>query len=147
MIVNYTAIELYFSIKSNFDFCNNHATRDVHGHAVHCTSFMILLSTIDLHLTTEEHILRISSFVTLLLALIFLRDNFTKTWRYYAERETTYSNFAIFMEGLPNKDTLKIEAQENTIGLKLRQFFGNDYLFPNHPRIAKINLIGEFEHL
>ena len=81
---------------------------------------MILLSTIDLHLTTEEHILRISSFVTLLIALIYMRDHFTKTWRYYDERETTYANFAIFMENLPSKAELQEEGEGHTIGQKLR---------------------------
>ena len=64
--------------------------------------------------------MRISSFVTLLFSLIYLRDHFTKTWRYYAERETTYSNFSIFLEGLPKRDILRAEGENNTIGIKLR---------------------------
>lgn len=49
-----------------------------------------------------------------------MRDHFTKTWRYYDERETTYANFAIFMENLPSRAELQEEGQDNTIGRKLR---------------------------
>jgi hypothetical protein len=43
-----------------------------------------------------------------------------------------------------NLPTKKILEGKVKIGQLLRDFFGNETLFPEKPRIAKLNLIGEF---
>lgn len=58
---------------------------------------MILFSNIREHVTTNEHIMRLSSFATLLFALVYLRDQFTKSWEYYDERKTSYSDFSVLI--------------------------------------------------
>jgi hypothetical protein len=47
---------------------------------------MVLLSNISFIVATDEHIVRLTSFLTLLVALVYVRDNFTKTWMYFDER-------------------------------------------------------------
>ena len=62
---------------------------------------MVLFANIIEHLSDFELMLRLSSFGTLLLALIYIRDNFTKTWMYYDERETSYADFSLIIKNIP----------------------------------------------
>ena len=84
---------------------------------------MVLLSNISSSLTTDEHIIRLTSFLTLLVMLIYIRDHFTKTWMYYDERYTTYGDFSILIEKIPSKNELKDHSK--TIGQRLRGFFSD----------------------
>jgi hypothetical protein len=105
-ILNYAAIDIYFAYHENQDFCINHVERVVDGTVIHCTSFMILLANINVNLTDVELFLRITSFLTLLFSLTYVRDIFTKTWKYYLERSPTYGTFSVIMEHLPSKNDL-----------------------------------------
>lgn len=114
-IVNYTGIELYNSININHDFCIRNTPKLKHEEEeIFCTSFMILLSNIHELLANDEHVVRLSSFVTLLLVLVYVRDQFTKSWKYYDERRTSYADFSILVENLPGK------TEGMTIGRRLR---------------------------
>jgi len=44
---------------------------------------MVFVATIDEKLEIEEQVLRVSSFCTLVVFVIYLRDHFMKTWRAY----------------------------------------------------------------
>lgn len=64
---------------------------------------MVLLAEIAEEITNAELVLRITSFLTLLFCLVYVRDTFTKTWMYYDERETSYADFSVVVENLPTK--------------------------------------------
>lgn len=137
-ILNYSILELYISIDENYEFCVNGKHKIVHGEEILCTSFMVFFSNISDHLTGFELVLRVTSFFTLLASLVYVRDVFTKTWMYYDERRKTYANFSILIEQLPEKK--QIASGTLTIGQRIRNFFGDDSIFPSPPRIMKINL-------
>jgi len=84
---------------------------------------MVFLSNISEVVNVDEHIIRFTSFFTLLVTLIYVRDQFTKTWLYYDERDTTYSDFSILVEKIPPKQFLTDHSK--TIGQRLRDFFAD----------------------
>lgn len=117
-------MELSLAIDGNYDFCANKQEKTLYDEKVFCTSFMVFMSSVSDHLSGIEMILRITSFLTLLVCLIYLRDIFTKTWKYYEEKNITYSKFAVLLEGLPLKS--EIAEQTITMGQRLRIFFSDE---------------------
>ena len=103
---------------------------------------MILLANIAPDLTTVELILRLTSYLTLLVSLVYVRDTFTKTWKYYKERTTTYGTFSALLEHIPPKNDLKEEQAALTMGERIRRFFGDRSIFPDGPTVVSINLVG-----
>lgn len=84
LICSYSAMSFYWALVDNYNFCSVEAHRRLLSSSLadpdpHCTSFMIRFSRIEKNLENSEVILRISSFVIHILALIYIRDNIQKT--------------------------------------------------------------------
>lgn len=52
-----------------------------------------------------EIVLRIGSFIIHVLALLYIKDKILKTWKYYDERESDLSDYAIIVKNIPEKTT------------------------------------------
>ena len=146
-ILNYSVMDIYFAVVENESFCVHGQARTVNGAQVTCSSFMVLLANIGPDLTTVELILRLTSYLTLLVSLIYVRDTFTKTWKYYKERTTTYATFSVLMEHFPPKNELKEDEAVLTMGERIRRFFGDRSIFPDDPTVVNINLVGELDNI
>jgi hypothetical protein len=68
--------------------------------------------------TRGEIILRFSSFLIHLMALMYMRDTIRKTNDYYDERTTSLSDYSILMSNLPKK----INTEK-----KIRDFFRDGF--------------------
>lgn len=58
---------------------------------------MVLFSRIEGKVHPSEQILRLSSFIIILLALLYMRDRLRKINEYYDERSISYSDFSIII--------------------------------------------------
>lgn len=94
-ICSYNALELYWALDENSVTCKNGE--------VHCTSFMIYISSINSHLENAEVLVRIFSFVVHIGVLLYIRDLITKTRNYYDERTCSLSDYSIIVTNLPQK--------------------------------------------
>lgn len=52
-------------------------------------------------------ILRISSFVLQLLALMYIRDNIRKKYEYFDERAKSLSHYSLVLKNLPLKNSIQ----------------------------------------
>lgn len=52
-------------------------------------------------------ILRISSFVLQLLALMYIRDNIRKKYEYFDERKKSLSHYSLLIKNLPLKNGIQ----------------------------------------
>lgn len=95
--INYSIINLYKAVNQNYDFCIAGIPKVIFSSEVHCSGFMVFLANINDQVSGSETILRITSFITLLFYTIYIRDNFTKTWRYYDERQTSFADFSVLV--------------------------------------------------
>ena len=58
-------------------------------------------------MSNSELILRITSFVLHLAALVYIRDNIRKTVQYYDEKTTSLSDYSFIMKNLPMKEGIQ----------------------------------------
>lgn len=72
-----------------------------------------------------------SSFIVLIIILLYLRDSFKKTIGYYDEQMTTYSDFSIMLQNLPNKVLIDSDSDlmHKKMGFILREFFNDRDIF------------------
>jgi hypothetical protein len=66
-----------------------------------CTSWLLRFMRTELSVTREEVVLRLSSFLIHLMALLYMRDTIKKTNDYYDERTTSLSDYSVMINGLP----------------------------------------------
>lgn len=57
----------------------------------------------EAQVSSKEGLLRASSFLVQLLALIYIRDTVLKTLQYYEERNTLISDYAVIFMNLPQE--------------------------------------------
>ncbi len=60
-----------------------------------------MLSSVSRHISEDEKMLRITSFVLQIMVLLYIRDILRKTSQYYDEREISPADFSILVENLP----------------------------------------------
>jgi hypothetical protein len=68
-----------------------------------CTSWLIRFMRTESHVSRDEIILRLSSFLIHLMGLIYMRDTIKKTNDYYDERTTSLSDYSILISNLPKQ--------------------------------------------
>jgi len=80
--------------------------------------------------------MRVSTFVVIMLTLMFIRDTLFKTEQYYDERRCSLSDFSVILSKLP-----QVEGIQKSI----RKFFHEEF---SHPlEIEEMILIPEYEEL
>jgi hypothetical protein len=96
------------AVELNQSFCLSHRLLSSGGSSSpHCTSFLIVFARIEEHVSGSELILRISSFIIHLAALVYIRDKIRKTVQYYDEKTTSLSDYSFIMKNLPLKDDIQ----------------------------------------
>ena len=70
---------------------------------LHSDSWLIRFVRTEEYVTTEEIVLRCTSFALQLLLLIYVRDTIRKTKDYYSERNTCLANYSILITNIPRQ--------------------------------------------
>lgn len=84
LLVSYSALSLAWAYEYNQDFCLKHVDRvGKSGESIHCTSWMVLFSRLEKEIHVEENILRITSFITQLFFLLYIREQLRKHNAYF----------------------------------------------------------------
>jgi hypothetical protein len=147
LVVGYTSLGMFWAIQENTDFCVNHVDLvDTDGKSIPCSSYMVLFARIEDKVRTDEHIIRLSSFITLLFVLLYMRDSFRKIGEYYDERSTSYSDFSVLVENLPTKHEIAADPllAGKTIGTIVKDFLSDPDIFPEPAEPLRMVFIGEF---
>ena len=64
----------------------------------------ILLSRIDGDIDELESMLRVSTFIIIMVTLLFIRDTIYKTEQYYDERMCSLSDYSLLISKLPQTE-------------------------------------------
>lgn len=64
---------------------------------------MIEMARIEPEVTSEEEVLRITSFIIQMLFLIYMRDHICKLDAYYDERDIMLSDYSIMLKKIPKQ--------------------------------------------
>jgi hypothetical protein len=120
LLVSYSALTLAWAYDHNHDFCLRHVDRiGKGGEDIHCTSWMVLLSRLEAEVHADENILRITSFVTQLFFLLYIREQLRKHNAYFHEREPPkISDYAVLIKHIPKQSGIK---------KKIADFFKNSF--------------------
>ena len=94
-ICSYNAMEMYWAISENSEYCNELE----HG----CTSFMVRFARIIGKVDNPEIVARVFAFALHLVVLLYIRDLMAKTRSYYDERTCSLSDYSILLKNLPQK--------------------------------------------
>ena len=106
LICSYSAISLYWGITHNETLCHRRLLSS-EGSAPSCTSVFVKWSRIETEVLGEEIVMRITSFIIHLLALVYIRDNILKTMEYYDEKTTSLSDYSLIIRNLPLKEGIQ----------------------------------------
>jgi hypothetical protein len=109
------------------------------------------MSRIDSIIDEEEIILRITSFIIHLLALLYIRDNINKTMQYYDERMTSLSDFSLIFRNLPLR-----EGIQNSVRTFIQKHFKDKWEelkvtydkqeFQSDNKVAQITLLPQIDN-
>lgn len=103
-IVSYSVMSLYWAVESTYGMCvegePNHLPNHHEGI---CHSWLSIFMRAETEVSTKEALLRVSSFVIQLLALVYIRDTILKTLKYYEERNTLISDYSVIFMNLPHE--------------------------------------------
>jgi hypothetical protein len=103
-MVSYSVLSLYWAVESTHELCSEGEEHLLpSGHEGRCHSWLIMFMRAETVVTTKESLLRICSFIIQLLGLIYIRDTILKTLKYYEERNTLISDFAVIFMNLPQE--------------------------------------------
>lgn len=94
-ITSYNGIALYWAITESEATCQSLANG--------CTSFMVEISRIEMHVSNGEVVIRVCSFIIQLAVLMYIRDLIGKTRSYYDERTCSLSDYSIIVYNLPKR--------------------------------------------
>ena len=114
LVISYSTLTIFWSYDHNSTFClQNQPRYGKNGALISCTSWMIHLSRLEPAVDMEETVLRITSFITQLFFLLYIREELRKYNSHFHERaDPKISGYSILIKNIPKQASIKAKVNQ-----------------------------------